>query len=439
MAASTVSALEASLKRIYNDETFEAAINLAAPFWQELQDAKSIENDGEGFYFPFYVATPQNIGTPGETGNLPSGTYRTEVQGRVRPAQFVGTFEISFLLEAAGTARGAWNKGEVKRSMFETVTDLTKHINRLYAGTHGTGRIAQVDAATSSLNTFVAKIGGAGTAEPVGAHLLRKNMLISAFDDDTGSGSAEQLAAQRITKIVQATRTVTFDGSAVSLDADDHVYITGSYGQSTVPNGIMGLVDDGTLLTTVHNQSRSSYEELKSLVDSSTALRDLDEARLIRNALNVYQLSGQYIDCLLMNSGQIERYANFVRPDRRYVVDGGKGVPAYKTGFDEGQFEFLYGGGKKAKVINCVDIPPRTVLGLTRSMLRRFDLKKLGWKDWGGTIFQQGVDSSGYKTTAQATLLYLGNIGTFMPRAHFRISDLNDPLLCGAQFGGSDS
>lgn len=436
MAASTLALLEGSLKRIYTDEFFEVAINTAAPFWMMLQEEKNIEPEGEGYYWPFYLATPQNIGTPGEDSNLPATKQRTEVQGRIRPGQFIATFEISFILEAVGSARGAWNKGEVKRHMWEAITDLTKHVNRIYAGTHGTGRLAQVEANTSSTNTFVAAIGAAGSGEPVGAHLLRPNMQISIFADDTGSGAAGP-AARLITKIVQNTRTVTYDGAAGSLTAGDDVYLTGSYGATTVPNGIMGIVDDGTLLTTIHNQSRSTYEELKSKVDTSATLRQLDEQILLRNCFDVYQLSGQYVTDLLMNSGQVERYVNFVRPDRRYVVNG-SGVPGYKTGYEEGQLEFLY-GGKRAKVHMIADLPPRTVVGITRSMLRRFTLKKMSWFDHGGgSIFAQGVNSSGYKTTKQATLIHLDNLGTFMPRAHFSIRDLSDPQLLGAAFGGSD-
>lgn len=440
MAASTLALLETSLKRVYSEEFFEAAYNLAAPFWNMLQnDIKNVENDGEGYYFPFYLQTPQNMGTPAEDANLPVPKQRTEVQGRIRPGQFIGTFEISFLLEAIGTARGSFNKSELKRHMSETMGDVTKHINRIFSATHGTGRIAQLDAATSSVNTFVAKIGGAGTAEPFGAHLLRPNMLISVYDDDTGAGGTE-ITARKITKIVQSTRTVTFDGAAATMDADDHVYIHGSYGVSTVPNGLMGLADDGSVLVTVHNQSRNTYEELKSYVDSSSSgLRQLSEEAILRACLTVEQLCGQQVDLLLMNGGMIEKYLAFVRPDRRYPVGpGGKGVPDYKTGYDEAALEFLW-GGKRTKIVKMVDIPPRTIFGLTKAMLRRFTLKRLSWDEQGGGILKQGVDSSGYKTTHQATLVHFDNIGTYMPRALFRMSDYSDALLAGSAYGGSDT
>lgn len=438
MGASSLSTLETSLKRKYSDEFFTPAYNIQVPFWSLLQnEAKNIPLEGEGYYFPFYLATPQNIGTPAETGAIPTRKQRDEVQGRVRPAQFIASFELSWILEAvANSNQGAWNKGEIKRHMWESITDLTKHVNRIYAGTHGSGRLAQVNAGTSSSANFVAKIGGAGVEEPMGALLLRPNMSIEIYDDDTGSGSLENTGVI-INKIVQSTREIQTDTS-MTLDADDHVYITGSYGQSTVANGIMGLVDDGALAASVHNQLRSSYEELKSIVSrSSSSLRQLSEELMLQTVLRVVTESGQRPDCVLMNAGQIEKYLAFVRPDRRYNLSG-KGVPAYTTGYDD-NLEFHY-GGTVAKIKLMDDLPPRTVIFMTSSVMRRFTTLRMQWKiGRNGDLFMPGISSSNYTTTYVAALAHIDNIGTYMPRAHARIADLSDAVLCGAQYGGSDT
>ena len=436
MAASTLANLETSLKRMYSDETFEVALNIACPYWQSLQEYKGENLEGEGFYWPFYLASPQNIGTPGEVANLPGISQRTEVQGRMRPAQFIGTFELSFILEAMSTARGSWNKGEVKRSMKDAIDDLSKHCNRMYAGTHGTGRIAQVQD-NSVGATFIGAIGPAGTPEPHGTQLLRPNMKASTYADDTGSGALRE--AFQITKIVDSTRVVTTDTTLTTTVAGDGVYITGSYGQTTVPNGLMGIVDDGTLLTTIHNQSRSTYEDLKATVlTGGGALSPLTEADLLNGCFSVRHLTGQKVTDLLMNVGMLDAYLAFVRPDRRYPVAPGQSVPDYKTGYDENKLDFLWGGGK-ATISLIDDLPPRTVIGLTKDKLRRFNLQKMTWRQKNGSIFMQGVNSGGLKTTEQATLVHLENIGSFQPNSAFRISDKLDRILCGARVGGTDS
>lgn len=443
MAVSTLAALENSLKRIYSEEFFEAAINTAAPFWSMLQDEKTVEMDGEGYYWPFYLATPQNISMPAENSNVPVAKPRTEVQGRIRPAQFISSFELSFILEALGSARGAWNKGEVKRHMWESVTDLTKQVNRAYAGSHGTGRLTKVQAVsgatfTAGEGTVTATLGPVGTDEVVGAMPIQQNMNLE-FRTADSSGTLRGSLPILVTKVATATRVVTTDTTMATpgVVAGDHVYLWQSYNHAQSPNGIMGLVDDGTLLDSIHNQLRSTYENLKSKVDSAAALRPLSEELILRNCFDVYQRSGQWVDALLMNTGEIERYLAFVRPDRRYNLSG-RGVPAYQIGYDEAALELIY-GGKRAEIKSICDLPARTVIGVTRSMLRRFTLRRFTWFDHGGgSIFAQGVDSNGPKTTKTATLVHLDNIGTFMPRAHFRIRDLSDPQLAGAAYGGDD-
>lgn len=438
MGADTLALLESSMRRSYPDDYFEAHLNENAPFFTQVvkgTQVKGMRQDGEGIYWPFYLQTPQNIGTPAEDGVLPTVKARTAVQGRVRLGQFVGSFDISFILESIATAQGSWNGGEIKWHVKEATNDLTKHVNRIYAGTHGTGRLGQVNA-TVTATSFVGKL-------PIGVLLLRPNMSIQIYADDTGSGTERATTGGvTITKIVQSTRTVTTGSTTMTLTADDMIYLTGSYGQTTIANGIRGLIDDGTNLTTVHNQSRSTYEELKSLrLGNSGTLRDLSEDLLLELAHGVRQRSGQLIDCLLMNTGQFSKYLKFVRPDRRYNVTGG-GVPNYDTGYKasnafEPVAQFMH-GGKVCDIYVSEDVFPREVYGITKAQLRRIENGKMDWVDWGGTMFQQGLSSGAYKTSKQATLLYLGNLATYQPNAHGVIVDLFDRELCGSTVGGTD-
>ena len=135
MAADTLALLEQSLRRSYPEDYYTAHLNLNAPFFTQVvkgSSVKGLRQDGEGIYWPFYLQTPQNIGTPAEGGALPVPKSRTAVQGRVRLGQFVGSFDISFVLESIATAQGGWNGGEIKWHVKESVNDLTKHVNRIF-------------------------------------------------------------------------------------------------------------------------------------------------------------------------------------------------------------------------------------------------------------------------------------------------------------------
>lgn len=366
---------------------------------------------------------------PSETGNVPVPKASVAPQGRIRNGWFVGNIELSYLLAAAGQGEGAW-KSVVKEEMQANIMNLTKLANKIFAGTHGTGRLAQVNAATSSSTSFVAKL-------PTGDTLLHPKMRIAIYDDDTGSGSAED-TDEIISKIVRSTRTVTV-GNAQTLDADDHVYVSGAYGSALVPNGLLGLIDDATYLTTLHNVSRATYEEMKAVVSSNSGtVRDLSEDLLIRNMLNVYHRSGQWISDLWMNVGQYEKFAAFMRPDRR-ITGGTGGGDEYTAGFKSLKFVL---GGHVVDVSFSSDITPRTVYGVSKQYLRRVGEKRPKWLDGyqgEGSFFVQGADSNGRTMTQAATCVMFSNVANLRPDAHFRIDDLSDAILCGAAVGGSDT
>lgn len=439
-AASSLANLSAGLKRIYSEETFEYAQNAAAPLVELFEEAKELTAEGEGYFWPFMLRSPQNIATPPEEGNIPTPKQRTEIQGKLSVGQFVGDFEITFVLEAVGTARGTWNRGEVKKHSFDTLRDLVKHRNRIYAGTHGTGRLAVVQASTVSTNAFVAQLlttgaafGGAG----FGAHLLRPNMMIDIYTLDVGGASV--ILNRKITDIAKATRTVTYDGAAGTLTVGQHVYIAGCYASGMVPNGLLGLVDDGEFLDVIHNVSRTTYPELKSTVlRNGGVLRNITEDILITAGLLLRNDTGSAIDCLVMNLGQNLKYIQSVRPTR-YQDMSSKQPLKFIGGYGgEDTIAFYFDGRPIRKVIS-EDVAPRHIYGIDLSMMRWAPVRKLGWLDNANGIFAQGVNSGGYKTTHQATMYSVENIGTLAPWAHFRIQDLFDNVLCGTAYGGTDT
>lgn len=440
MAASTLANLEAGLRRIYSDETFDYAQAAASPLIDLFEEVEDLTPDGDGYYWPFMLTSPQNIGTPGESGNIPPTKQRTEVQGRLRVGQFVGDFEISFMLEAAGSERGTWSKNEVKKHSWETLRDLVKHRNRIYAGTFGTGMLATISATTAGTNAFVAKLTVSGTGRAwgstgQGASLLRKNMLIDVYT----AAAASEILARKITAIAKATRTITYDGAAGSVTADSGVYIASSYGQSTVPNGLMGLVDDGTFLDVLHNLSRTTYPELKAqCFHNSGTYRDLSEDLLLIAGFALRQEAGGQTDVLVLNTDQLYKYIKHLRPTRYFDANGR--APKYSAGFDnESTFKFYF-DGRPIRLITSEDVAPRHVYGLDLSTMRRATLKKLGWLDHGGgSMFIQGSNGSGYTTTKVATMYSLENIGTLAPWMNWRLEDLMAPNLAGAAVGGTDT
>ena len=419
------------LKRVYTDEVLDWFYNNNAEILSQLDSIKLIPvATGDGFYWPFKFQSGWNVGAPPESGNVPVAKAATAPQGRVRNAWVVGNVELSYLLAAAGQGAGAW-KSIVKEEMASNISNMTKLLNIYFAGTHGTGRIGQVEAATSSSTSFVGKL-------PVGTTLMRPKMRIGIFDSDDASTSGSEDDDEIIQKVVPTTRTVTLQ-NAQTLDADDHVYISGAYGSEMVPNGLLGLIDDGTYLTTLHNVSRSTYEEMKAVINSNSGTtRDLSEDLLIRSMYDVFQKSGLYPTDLWMNTGQAEKFAAFMRPDRRIAGGTGEG-DSYTAGFKKLKFVL---GSEVVTVTPCTDITPRTVYGVHKPSLRRIGEKRPRWLEGyqgEGSFFVQSADTNGRLMSQAATSICFSNVANLRPDAHFRIDDLSDPQLCGPRVGGPDA
>lgn len=427
MSASTISSMGNALQRVYTPDVFDFYQNQNCEFWMKLQkETKLFSNPiGAGLYFEIPLQSAQNIGLISEAGTYPTAKSSTYLQGTVSLCNFAADIEISNLLAFVGKEGGAW-KNVLKREMKTCLDDTTKNVNRIYAGTHGTGRLGQVLSTVTSSTTVQVKF-------PFRELLIRPNMLLAAYTADTSGSVRDSMTAAKVTKIVKSTGTLTLD-SGYSLTADDHLYLSGSYGNA--PNGLLGLVDDGSLLTSVHGNSRDTYEELKSVVHGNGGtLRDQTEDQVVQASQAVFQESGAAIDTIIMNTGQWAEYLQYTRLDRRYP-QAGAGVPSYDTGNKAKSQFFLNGRGVDIEVMT--DIRPRTIFGLTKSTFRRIGMDAPQWLDLGGTQFAIALSGGAYTSAKQAFIEFYSNLLCFQPNANFRIDDLSDLGLCGAARGGTD-
>lgn len=446
-AVSSLTNLANGMRRIYDEGTFEYAQNAASPLIDLFEEAKDLSPEGEGYFWPMMLRTPQNIATPAEVGNVPKTKQRKEVQGHVNAAQFVGTFAISFLLEAAGTSRGTWNKGEVKKHSFDTLTDLVKHRNRMYAGTAGDGVIAEVESArVVGDSNWTAKLtqnvgGNTWGASGQGALLLRESMSLEFYQPKAVSDAKIGTTVYDIDAIDSATRQISWAAGTTFADnipAGARVVISKSFGLSTIPNGLMNLIDDGSFSASIHNVTRAGNAQVNSLVQNNGGiLRELSEDMLLTGGFLQRQRNGATIDCLVMNTGQAHQFIRKVRPNRFQTTPGPTQVRAGAESTDNFKFYF---DGRPVRIVVSEDIAPRHIYGIDLSAMNRVTLRKLGWLDHGGgSMFIQSVDDGGLMTARQATMFSLENIATKAPWKHIRWEDLADAQLCGTNFGGTDA
>lgn len=414
-----------ALKIAYADKAVEPMVNAEAPFRKKLsKGVPSGARVSEGIVkFGGNLNPPQNVGQLVDGGTLPAPKERTDVQFQLTPTLFAGSLQIGWISRsAANSSKSAFNRGEVRRRTDEVVQDTAKFIESTYVGTHGTGRRAQVE--SDGVNTFVA-------SKPVGVRLLRENMYISVRTTDGGATVRDSTDFRKITAIAQSTRTVTYDGADQTLVANDHVHpvVEASQLFTTNPfaNGLRGLIDDATYLATLHGLARATYPKLNANVfGNGGVVRNLTEQLLVRACHEIRARSGKRIDEIWTSEGQVEKYIEFVAPDRRYTVSG-NGLQGMATGYQEENLVH-YAPGIKAAINISFDLVPRELYLLNWSTFFHYVAKELGFVD-EGEMLKLTPASGTYKASFLGYVAAIENIGCDFPLANGVIRDLADPAI----------
>jgi len=420
---STTSNLSNSLRRHYNDRYYRAFEQDFAPILDELDEAPDEPTPGTGWFFPFYLSTPDNTRVAAEGGPINTTSQRREVQGQVNAVEFVAWLQISELLKNTGAKDGAWNGGELKRQMDEATKRVTMLMQRMFTISHGTGRLAVINAPTVTTNTFVAK------APECVTNLMRGDR-IDVYNLDTGG--AIQLQDRTITAINRSTNTVTFSGAAASLTANHGVYKTGDYGRGV--NGIHGLIDNGPITDNVHGQSRTTYPDLQSQVYSANATTPGTPAALTEDRMRVvndaiWMEGGHDVDQVWVNKGVMNAFFEISTGNRRYTMERSSGTTQFHLGYKEGDALWSYDKGDITIKANP-SIPARTMYFVSlKSTFYKNTVKKLGWLDEGGSVLRLTPSTtSGISfDLAWTAIIYAAcNISCIAPIWNGRLDDILD-------------
>jgi hypothetical protein len=423
-------------KTLYAPGIVEALVNNQRPFtsWLNKGAIPNSQVHRKGGRLTFYqiLAPPQNIGVSADTDAYPAPKERTDLLLTVDPKLMVGAMEIGEITRnAVNSGASGWNGGELMMRTNEAMKNTAKHIERLYAGTAGTGRLAVV--ASDGSNAFVVY---AAPPNNEGTLLIKQNMYISVRTTNGGDTVRDSCDYRLVTDVAKATNTITYNGADQTLVDGDHVHLVVKATQTSLssihPNGIRGLIDDGTYLTTVQGQSRSSYPQLKAQVSSNGGTtRALSEAILDELIQKIYhaQDSGAPTD-FWSNTGQGRMYNKFVTPDRRFNTTG---APIkYTVGWQERNLVYESNWGQIEFHV-APDFVPRELYMINRRHLWRYEAKPLGvWEAGGSNGLMPSVGSSAYKPAWFQAVTAIENIACNNFPAQGVVRDLLDPIHDGA-------
>lgn len=419
VAATTSTWAGELLRRYTRERLFEPLERSDTPVWSMFQEADDVSPRGDGLYFRIVLNSAQRVGTPSESGDIPGGGTRTTVQGKVNGVQVASSFEVSKKAIAAGKDDGSFSGDTLHDLIVESTKNLYSHIERLLVVSHGTGRLGVVQTTTDTLTTVVMDL-------PQGVFNIKAGMYLDFTDTDTGT---VQVAGLIVSDVNFATRTLTFTTNT-TLTAGWCAYISGYFG--TAPNGIRGLIDDNTYLTSPHGLSRVTYPRLNAVVDANAGTPRPYKEKVLRKVIHRLGHECESIPTVLLcNTGVISEHLESTIPDRQYTVTG-KDVPNYGIGYKGGSLFFQYENNQIPFKISR-DVPARELFALNMKTFRKHTLRKVDWLPGvdGPLLPTPSGSNSTYKLTDLACIMGDLNISCRRIVGNAAVRDLRDEELAG--------
>jgi hypothetical protein len=427
MAGSFSDILATAVKTTYSADRVETMDNLLCKFAPWLDKNTAAHKKGGTHKFYAILAGPGAVGYHADTDSMPVPNDRTGILLTLNPVLMTATMQIGEMTRyAANSDSSAFNGGEMAQRIKESFEEALKRRERMYAGTHGTGRIGVVDS------------DGAGStvvlAEHEGITLCHKNDLISFRTADGGDVVRDTCDNRRIDTITPATLTIKYSGADQTLVAGDHVHLITKAAQTSLstvnPNGLRGLIDNASLLATVHGQARGTYSDLNAQVNANGGTdREISQAIISQLLNEIERITGTVPTDIWTSIHQARMFFKFVQQDRQVVTSGAN--PRYTTGYSEDQFRFETSLGTMT-LHRSADIVPREAYFLNKRYIFRYVAKPLGWTEVGPGRLLPIPATDTYKSAWFAASSLVENIGCTRFDVHGVIRDLRDPMYDGA-------
>lgn len=349
----------------------------------------------------------ESTGFRGENGNLPIPGGQVWVPSRIY---------LKKQLHAEQITRNAMANASKGKASFANWADITlgqaaktvkSEADRSLIG-FGSGALCRIDGAPSG--STIPIDAPYGLPSDVKGYLpgIRRGKRLVAAQSIDGTGLRNQGKAVLVVSTNKAGNggggVLTIAGGVPADWQDNDFLFTGDDLGNNAPDsgvevetaGIMGMIDDGTILPTYLNIPRSDYPEWQAqMLDANALYSGVASELLFMRALT---------DVMENAEGDISHFVTTFacfRNAYRDLVRADTNRPAHvqRTGGQGGSYE---GGGRKlsfrAPVGNAMvefrPIPklmPGRAYGIDASTMKRYHLKKGAWEwvDWTGSMFHQ--------------------------------------------------
>ena len=403
--AQNLSNFDAALKIDYLPVVREQLENSTYLFSKLKRNERDVS--GKRYQMTAHYARSSGVGSGAET-DLPTAGN----QGYLNPYDNVkyhrGRIQVSGpVIKASKDDKGAMVRA-LESEIKGITRDLKKEMN-FQVHNDGTSRRCVVNGDPSTGTTL--------TVDGPGTNYLFEGMLIDILGIDDGDGATND--SDVVISSVDSSTEVTVS-AALDANIDDNDWVvransTDGAGvlntDSYEMNGIKGIVDDATYVTTLHNLSRGTYNWWKCSTytndDNGGTNRDLT-LDLIQEGVSAVEKNGGTVNLIVSSHDLRDAYAALVVADKRFVNT---------LDLDGGWKALEYSGIPWLADVDCW---PNTVFFLDTSHLQFFQMSGWDWMDKDGAVLSRVSGSDAY----EAVLYWYADLGSDRPQAHSFLRDV---------------
>lgn len=395
----TVANFDAMLKEHYMDKVPEL-VNQKIAVHEHFSKRSGAEfsADGRQVTYPMHVGRNSGVGAVGERGILPTAGAQQYVSVSI-PFRFqYGRIEItSQAMKQSQTSKGAFRKA-VDEEITRAAKDVGREKNRQMWG-FGQGTLCLVKGAVNNSADVIVDAPGGVAGDVNGYRFLRKGDIVAFITN----GAIEAVGQVKSFALNGADYTVTFEAALTCSDNAKIVRCSTltapalkDCAYNAEPMGLLGMIDDGSYVSTYMGVSRTDYPILKSNVRAASAFDATSHLTLngIQSMFDIADQNGNgTIKTMWCHHSVRREYLALLQTFRRY-----NDAKAMKpdAGFEGAALEANIEYAEKPVKVDR-DAPYGTFIGIDDSSMFRYVLAEGEWADDDGKILLRVANSDSYE------------------------------------------
>lgn len=369
-----------------------------------------------------YFGLPAGVGARHENDYIPVPNGPTIQNSRIYLKKVQGVVDMTGdVMKRVRSSEGAFLNW-AQRALPDLVERLRHELDRMLLS-YGAGIKARVnDAAPDTTLGIDAAFGLAGLTNQHLQFLEGESVVFSAAA--TGDPLRDSGTSAEVTDIADDGTEITIDALPTGVADDDYIFPgddsgfsgQGSSGSDREPMGLLGMVDDGTVLATFQNIVRANWKLWRSITHDAGA-GVLTEDVLTEVDDQVFVEGGGTPNAVVTSRTQIREYWKDLRADRTL------NDPRSYTG-GKGEDVGIFLGDRTVRLRVARKMPPELCFLLQTDTFKRWQLGTFEWDDTTGAIWRQVTDATGRKDAFYAYGNMYLQMGCLHPRKNAKIDNL---------------